>query len=155
MFRSAATRGIVKSTMNDAFGPYNATVEDHFRHPRNLGAMPNADLEACVSNPVCGDLMKLYLRVEGDEIVQASFQTQGCPAAIAASSVTTVLLTGRSREAARHLTNEEVERALGGLPRGKAHCSILAEEAITQALDRWDEHLPSGDRRSEGRDYRN
>lgn len=118
--------------------PYNATVEDHFQHPRNLGATEEANVVAEASNPVCGDRMKLYLQVDGDRIQRASFQAQGCPAAIAAASMTTVLLIGRTRAEARMLTNREVERALGGLPRAKLHCSVLAEEAVGMALDRWD-----------------
>lgn len=115
--------------------PYSAIVEDHFARPRNLGAMSNAHFEGGASNPVCGDQMKLFLRVDGDCIVAASFLAEGCPAAIAAASMTTVLLTGASLDEARRLTNRTIAEALGGLPRGKLHCSVLAEEAIARALD--------------------
>jgi len=129
-----------------ASGPYSATVEDHFQHPRNLGAMADADVVVETLNPVCGDLLKLYLCVDGDRISRASFQAQGCPAAIAASSMTTVLLLGKTREEARQITNTEVAQALGGLPRAKMHCSVLAEEAIALALDQWDTRETVGTR---------
>jgi nitrogen fixation NifU-like protein len=118
-------------------GRYNDIVEEHFRHPRNLGAMPDADIVVEAANPICGDHMRLYLRLDGDRVGRATFQTQGCPAAIAASSMTTVLLSGSSRDEARRITNDDVDRALGGLPGSKRHCSVLAEEVIALALDRW------------------
>lgn len=114
--------------------PYSAIVEDHFTRPRNLGVLPNASCEAEASNPVCGDRMKLFLRVDGDRITAASFLAQGCPAAIAAASMTTVLLTGATLDEARRLTNQAIADALGGLPRAKLHCSVLAEEVIALAL---------------------
>lgn len=114
--------------------PYNAIVEDHFARPRNLGALPDANCEAEASNPVCGDRMRLFLRVDGDRVTAASFLAQGCPAAIAAASMTTVLLTGATLDEARRLTNQAIADALGGLPRAKLHCSVLAEEVIASAL---------------------
>lgn len=115
-------------------GPYNEVVRDHFEQPRNQYRMTDASAIGEASNPVCGDRLKLFLRLEAGRVARASFQAQGCPAAIAASSATTELLTGRTVEEARALTNDDVERALGGLPRGKRHCSVLAEEAIRAAL---------------------
>lgn len=97
--------------------------------------MEDATAVGDVSNPVCGDRLRLYLRILDGRVVEARFEAQGCPAAIAASSITTVLLRGMTVEEARALTDHDVEAALGGLPRGKRHCSVLAEEAITEALD--------------------
>lgn len=118
-------------------GPYNATVLDHFEHPRNVGALPDADFIVEASNPVCGDRMRLFVRVEDDRILRATFQTQGCPAAIAASSMTTLMLAGKTRLQIEHIGNEDVARALGGLPRSKVHCSVLAEEVIRELRTRW------------------
>lgn len=122
--------------------PYSAIVEDHFARPRNLGPMPEASVEAEAVNPVCGDRMRLFLRIEDDHVAAATFQAQGCPAAIAAASMTTVLLIGQPLDAVRRLRNQDVADALGGLPRAKLHCSVLAEEAVAQALVRWDAAAP-------------
>jgi len=115
-------------------GPYNETVRDHFENPRHQWRMDQPTVVADAHNPVCGDRVRLFLRLEGDTIKEASFQAQGCPASVAASSMTTCILEGKSLTEARALTNEDVERALGGLPPGKGHCSVLAEDAIHQAL---------------------
>lgn len=119
-------------------GRYTALVEEHFLHPRNVGPMDDATTVGDATNPVCGDRLRLYLRVRDGCIEDARFLAEGCPAAIAASSVTTVLLQGRTLDEARALTDADVEDALGGLPPGKRHCSVLAEEAIADALDRLD-----------------
>ncbi|MGQ4808956.1 Iron-sulfur cluster assembly scaffold protein IscU [Candidatus Entotheonellaceae bacterium PAL068K] len=113
---------------------YSDTVEDHFEHPRNVGVIENADAEAFVSNPACGDTMHLYLRINDDRIVDAKFKTLGCPAAIAASSITTEMLIGRTVEESLSLTREEVSQALGGLQPQKVHCSVLSEDAIKAAI---------------------
>jgi nitrogen fixation NifU-like protein len=113
---------------------YSDIVQDHFDHPRNVGALAQADAEAEVSNPACGDIMRLYLRIDDDRIVEAKFQTQGCPAAIAAGSMTTELLIGRTLEEAGDLKRDEVNDALGGLPPQKVHSSVLTEDAIQAAL---------------------
>jgi NifU-like protein involved in Fe-S cluster formation len=114
-----------------AYGPL---VREHFERPRNQHAMPDATATALVHNPVCGDRLCLYLRVHADRIVAASFQAQGCPATIAASSVGTELLVGKSTHEALLLTREQVAEALGGLPRSKVHCSVLVEQAVAVAL---------------------
>ncbi|GIX47589.1 MAG: iron-sulfur cluster assembly scaffold protein [Candidatus Tectimicrobiota bacterium] len=116
---------------------YSDLVQEHFERPRNVGEIPNPDAEAVVSNPACGDTMHLYLRIEGDRIVEAKFKTMGCPAAIAASSVTTEMLIGRRIEEALAITRAEVSAALGGLSPQKVHCSVLSEDAIKAALRRY------------------
>ena len=118
-----------------AQGPYNDTVMDYFSNPRNMGAIENPSGVAEVGNPVCGDVMKLYLKIEDDRIVDAKFKTFGCSAAIASSSMTTELVIGKTIAEALQITNEAVTEALGGLPPAKHHCSVLAEEALRAALD--------------------
>lgn len=109
---------------------YSPTVIDHFQHPRNLGVLDPADAIAEVENPACGDRTRLSVRVAGDVITEARFLAEGCPAAIAASSMTTELLIGRTLAQAAQLRDEDVAAALGGLPRNKIHCSVLAEDVI-------------------------
>lgn len=120
---------------------YSAIVIDHFERPRNAGAMPDADAEAFVTNPVCGDSMRLFLRFAGDagreRIAAASFLSSGCPASIATSSVATELLTGRTPEEAEALTRDDFAVAVGGLPKSKVHCSVLAAAAVRNALAAW------------------
>jgi nitrogen fixation NifU-like protein len=118
-----------------AEGLYNEKVMDHFTNPRNMGEIENPSGVAEAGNPVCGDMMKLYLRIEDGIITEARFKTFGCGVAIAASSVTTELIIGKSIEEALGVTNEAVAEALGGLPPGKQHCSVLAEEALRAALE--------------------
>ena len=113
---------------------YSDILQEHFNHPRNVGELENADAEAVVSNPACGDVMQLYLRVEHGCITAARFKTMGCPAAIAAGSVTTEILLGRSLEESLKFTRAEVSAALGGLPPQKAHTAVLAEDAVKAAL---------------------
>lgn len=113
---------------------YSEIVQDHFAHPRNVGVLANADAEAFVSNPACGDTMHLYLRIHENRITEATFQTMGCPAAIAASSVTTEMLIGRTVEESLQLTRQDVSKALGGLTPQKIHCSVLSEDAIKVAI---------------------
>jgi nitrogen fixation NifU-like protein len=115
---------------------------DHFTNPRNMGEMeePNATAEA--GNPVCGDVMRLYLEIRNNRIVDAKFKTFGCSAAIAASSMTTVLLKDKSIEEALLITNETVGEALGGLPPAKQHCSVLAEEVIRAAIEDYRNRCP-------------
>ena len=116
-------------------GPYSDIVMDHFQNPRNMGEIRDASGVAEVGNPVCGDVMKLYLRIEDDRIVDAKFKTFGCSAAIASSSITTELIIGKTIDEALLVSNEAVTQALGGLPPAKQHCSVLAEEALRAALD--------------------
>jgi nitrogen fixation NifU-like protein len=114
---------------------YSPGVLDHYEHPRNAGDLPDADALATVENPACGDTMRLALKIVSGRVTEARFRTYGCAAAIAASSVTTELLAGRTLEEARGITDREVAEALGGLPPGKIHCSVLATEAIRAALE--------------------
>jgi nitrogen fixation NifU-like protein len=125
-----------------SIGMYSDIVQDHFDNPRNVGALDQADAEAEVANPACGDIMRLYLRIDGDRIVEAKFQTQGCPAAIAAGSMTTELLIGRTLEEAGGLKRDEVNDALGGLPPQKVHSSVLTEDAIQAALADYRQRQP-------------
>ena len=112
---------------------YSNLLQEHFDNPRNIGELENADAEAVVSNPACGDVMHLSLRVQDGHIVEARFKTMGCPAAIAAGSVTTEMLVGRHMDTLT-LTRAEVNAALGGLPPQKAHTAVLAEDAVKAAL---------------------
>ena len=115
--------------------PYSEKVMDHFRNPRNVGEIENPDGIGHVGNPMCGDVMELYIKVENDTIVDAKFKTFGCGAAIATSSMATELVIGKSIREARQITNKVVAKALDGLPAIKMHCSNLAEEALTAALE--------------------
>lgn len=114
---------------------YSTKVMEHFMNPRNVGDMPDADGIGHVGNPVCGDIMEMYIRVENDRIVDAKFKTFGCGAAIATSSMVTELVKGKSVEEALEISNEEVTKMLGGLPKKKLHCSVLAEEALRSAIE--------------------
>ncbi len=116
---------------------YNETVMDHFKNPRNVGVMENADIVVEVESPECGDLTKLYLKIEDDRIVDVKFQTLGCAAAIASGSMATELIRGKTLEEAWRLTNRDVADALGGLPEPKLHCSVLAEDAIRMAINEY------------------
>jgi nitrogen fixation NifU-like protein len=113
---------------------YSEKLLDYFQNPRCVGEIPDADAVAQVSNPVCGDVMKLWVKVEGGRIQDAKFKAQGCSAAIATSSYATELLIGMSVADARRVTKEQIADALGGLPSSKIHCSVLAADAITQVL---------------------
>lgn len=108
---------------------------DHFRHPRNVGEMQDPSGVGKVGNPVCGDIMELYIKVEGDIITDAKFQTLGCGAAIATSSMVTEMVKGKKIDDALKISNAMVAEALGGLPSQKMHCSVLAEEALQSAID--------------------
>ncbi len=114
---------------------YGDIVLDHFLHPRNMGELEKPDGVGEVGNPVCGDVMKLMIRVEGGIIADIKFQTFGCGAAIATSSMVTELVKGKPVEEAEHISNKAVVEALGGLPAVKLHCSVLAEEALKAAID--------------------
>lgn len=114
--------------------PYNEKVIEHYSNPRNVGEIPNASGVGEVGNPVCGDIMKMYLKIENGIITDVKFKTFGCGAAIATSSVSTELIKGKTVEEALKLTNKEVVNELGGLPPVKLHCSVLAEEAIKSAI---------------------
>ena len=113
---------------------YSEKVMDHFTNPRNVGEIENADGVGMVGNAKCGDIMKMYLKIENDVIVDCKFKTFGCGAAIATSSMATELIKGKSIEDALKLTNSAVVEALEGLPPVKVHCSVLAEEAVKSAI---------------------
>ena len=113
---------------------YSEKVMDHFRNPRNVGMVENADGIGEVGNAKCGDIMKIYLKIENDTIVDVKFETFGCVSAIASSSMETELIKGKPVSEALSLTNKAVVEALDGLPAHKLHCSVLAEEAIKAAL---------------------
>ena len=113
---------------------YSKKVMDHFAHPRNVGEMADANAVGTVGNQKCGDIMKMMLKIENDVIVDAKFQTFGCGAAVATSSMATELVKGKTVQEALQLSNKAVMEALDGLPPVKVHCSVLAEEAIRAAL---------------------
>lgn len=120
---------------------YSEKVMDHFRNPRNVGEIPDADGVGEVGNARCGDIMKIYLKIENDIIVDVKFNTFGCGSAIASSSMATELIKGKPLSQALELTNKAVAEALDGLPAHKVHCSVLAEEAIRAAIkDYYDRH---------------
>jgi nitrogen fixation NifU-like protein len=113
---------------------YSEKVMDHFRNPRNVGQIDDADGIGEVGNAKCGDIMKIYLKIENDIIVDVKFNTFGCGSAIASSSMATELIKGKPLSQALELTNKAVAEALDGLPAHKMHCSVLAEEAIRAAI---------------------
>jgi len=137
---------------------YSKTVMDHFKHPRNVGIIENADGIGEVGNPLCGDMMSVYLKVEDELIKDIKFQTFGCGAAIAVSSMLTEMAKGKSLEDANRISNKDVAKALEGLPKNKLHCSNLGADALHMAIKdyedrksgktktkprRTNEHLPS------------
>lgn len=113
---------------------YSEKVMDHFRNPRNIGSIENPNGVGEVGNAVCGDIMKIYLKIENDIIEDIKFETFGCGSAIASSSMATELIKGKALSEALELTNKAVAEALDGLPAYKMHCSVLAEEAIRAAI---------------------
>ena len=114
---------------------YSEKVMDHFRNPRNVGVIEDADGVGEVGNAKCGDIMRMYLKIDGDTVSDVKFETFGCGSAIASSSMATELIKGRPVSEAMQLTNRAVAEALDGLPVHKMHCSVLAEEAIRSALE--------------------
>ena len=113
---------------------YSEKVMDHFRNPRNVGEIENADGIGQVGNPRCGDIMKIYLKVENGIIIDIKFKTFGCGSAIATSSMATEMIKGKTIKEALELTNSEVAKNLDGLPPIKMHCSVLAEQAVKAAI---------------------
>ena len=137
---------------------YSEKVMDHFKNPRNVGEIENPDGVGEVGNPVCGDIMKIFLRIENNIITDAKFKTFGCGAAIASSSMATELIRGKTLEEAWEVSNKAVAEALEGLPPIKMHCSVLAEEGIhnaindyrkKQGLEPWVERNPHSHEHSE------
>jgi nitrogen fixation NifU-like protein len=118
---------------------YSEKVMDHFRNPRNVGSIEDADGIGEVGNAKCGDIMKIYLKIDGDTVTDAKFETFGCGSAIASSSMATELIKGKPLSEVMQLTNKAVTEALDGLPAYKLHCSVLAEEAIQAALKDYEE----------------
>ena len=114
---------------------YSEKVMDHFRNPRNVGAIEDANGIGEAGNAKCGDIMKMYLKIENDVVKDVKFETFGCGSAIASSSMATEMIKGQPVTEAIKLTNKAVAEALDGLPEHKMHCSVLAEEAIKAALD--------------------
>jgi nitrogen fixation NifU-like protein len=120
--------------MEEQSGSYNPMVIDHFKHPRNMGEMENPDGVGEAQNPVCGDSMRLFIKLEENRIIDAKFLTFGCAAAIASSSIATEMIKGKTLDEALTISNGMVSEALGGLPPTKIHCSVLAEQAINAAV---------------------
>ena len=113
---------------------YSDLVIDHFEHPRNAGEIENPDGEASTSNPVCGDRMRVTIRIDGDRISEVRWQTRGCPPAIATSSFASEMVRGWKLSEVDALTRERIAEAIGGLPRDKVHCSVLAADALKAAV---------------------
>lgn len=118
---------------------YSEKVMDHFMNPRNVGEIPDADGVGTVGNPVCGDLMTMYIKVKANKIADVKFKTFGCGAAIATSSMTTELAMGKTLEEAKKITRANVAENLGGLPKIKMHCSNLAADALHEAIKNYEE----------------
>ena len=123
---------------------YTAKVMDHFQNPRNVGEIENPDGVGELGNPVCGDIMKLYIKVEDNHIIDAKFKTFGCGAAIATSSMITELVKGRTLEEAERISKKTVAEALDGLPPIKMHCSNLAADALHNAIEDYKSKKKSG-----------
>jgi len=129
--------------MTDLWSQYSEKVMEHFKNPRNVGEIENPDGIGHVGNPVCGDIMELYIKVNNGIIVDAKFKTFGCGAAIATSSMVTEMVKGKSIEEALKISNKTVAEALDGLPAVKMHCSVLAEEALKSAIEDYRNKSPS------------
>ena len=114
-----------------AYGPL---VMEHFEHPRNSGLMEHPDGDATTANPVCGDRMRVMIRVAGGRVSEVRWQTRGCPPAIATSSFASELVTGWTLEEVESLTRERLAEGIGGLPKDKVHCSVLAADALRAAI---------------------
>ena len=128
---------------------YTEQVMDHFMHPRNVGEIEDASGVGVVGNAKCGDIMKIYIKVENDVIVDVKFKTFGCGAAIATSSKATEIVKGMTIEEALKVTNKMVAESLGGLPPVKIHCSVLAEEALHAAIQDYRDRLARGEKPEE------
>ena len=124
---------------------YTEQVMDHFTNPRNMGEMEDPSGVGTVGNAKCGDIMKIFIKVENDVIVDVKFKTFGCGAAIATSSKATEMVMGKTIDEALKITNKMVAEALGGLPAVKIHCSVLAEEALHAAIQDYRERLEKGE----------
>lgn len=127
---------------------YTKTVMDHFKNPRNVGVIENADGVGEVGNPLCGDMMSIYLKIKDEQIDDIKFQTFGCGAAIAVSSMLTEMAKGKSLEDAKKISNKDVAAALEGLPKNKLHCSNLGADALKLAIQDYEDKL-AGKKRPE------
>ena len=125
---------------------YSDKVMDHFMNPRNMGEMENPDGVGTVGNAKCGDIMRIYIKVEDNVITDVKFKTFGCGAAIATSSKATELVKGKTLDEALQITNKMVMDSLGGLPPVKVHCSVLAEEALHAAIQDYKDRLEKGEK---------
>jgi len=123
--------------MTDPWSLYNEKVMEHFKNPRNVGEMEDPDGVGRVGDPICGDVMELYIKVKDGVIVDAKFKTFGCAAAIATSSMVTEMVKGKRVEEALKISNKAVVEALDGLPPTKVHCSVLAEDALKSAIENY------------------
>jgi nitrogen fixation NifU-like protein len=126
----------------DLWSLYSEKVMEHFKNPRNVGEMEKPDGVGRVGNPVCGDVMELYIKVNDGIIVDAKFKTFGCAAAIATSSMVTEIVKGKTIEEALKISNKAVVEALDGLPPAKLHCSVLAEDALKSAIENYLNNSP-------------
>lgn len=126
---------------------YNDTVIEHFTNPRNVGEMENADGYALIGDPGCGDQMKLWIKVDAGHIVDIKFKSFGCPGAIATSSMTTTLAMGMALEDAKKLTDDDIIRALGGIPSNKEHCSLMGVGALQAAIRDYETRQEQSSRR--------
>ena len=133
--------------MGDVSPPYSENVMEHFTNPRNVGEIENPDGIGHVGNPVCGDIMELYIRVNDGIITDAKFRTFGCGAAIATSSIVTEMVKGKTIHEALEISNQAVAEALGGLPAIKMHCSVLAEDVLKSAIE---DYLTRGKEENDG-----
>ena len=124
---------------------YSEKVMEHFEHPRNVGEIPDASGTGTVGNAKCGDIMKMDIKVENDIITDVKFKTFGCCAAIATSSMATEMVKGKTIDEALTITNKMVAESLGGLPAVKIHCSVLAEEALHEAISDYKRRLDAGE----------
>jgi nitrogen fixation NifU-like protein len=130
---------------------YSDLVVEHFQNPRNAGEMESPDGEAIKSNPVCGDRMRVMIRVKDDAIAEVKWQTRGCPPAIATSSVASEMVVGWPLEQVEALTREEVAEAVGGLPSDKVHCSVLAADALRAAIADYRKRMNTKDTKNTAR----
>jgi nitrogen fixation protein NifU and related proteins len=116
---------------------YSDKLLDHFFHPHNMGKIENADGVGVVGNPNCGDVLKLYLKIKDNKIIDIKFETLGCAAAIGVSSVLTEMVKGKTIEEALKIKNNDIIKELGGVPQMKVHCSVLGEQALKKAIEDW------------------